>query len=161
VTSTSIELPSDGTCAFCAYLTGDRPYTVLTRNQVAATLVTREQRGVPHLLVVPVAHRSVITDLTDNEAKEVLIAVREAARLIDRTYHRPGIAVWQNNGVSANQTISHVHFHVAGTLDEGGTDWGEVHELSIEETDGIAERIRAENPGAFTGATVRQPENLL
>jgi histidine triad (HIT) family protein len=116
---------------------------------VVATLVTREQRGVPHLLVLPVAHRPIITDLTDNEAKEVLMAVREAARSIDRAYHRAGVSVWQNNGVSANQTISHVHFHVAGTLDEGGTDWGKVRELSVEETDLIAMKIRAASPGMF------------
>jgi histidine triad (HIT) family protein len=143
VTDSSIQLPNDGVCAFCDYLSGKRPYTILTRNDHTATLVTREQRGLPHLLVVPVTHRELITDLTDEEAKEVLIAVREAARAIDRAYGRPGIAVWQNNGVPANQTISHVHFHVAGTLVGGGTDWGDVEELTTEVTDRIAERIRS------------------
>jgi histidine triad (HIT) family protein len=73
-----------------------------------------------------------------------MLAVRDAARLIDKAYKRPGIAVWQNNGVDADQTISHLHFHVAGTLDEGGTEWGEVEELSVEQTEAIAERLRAE-----------------
>jgi histidine triad (HIT) family protein len=142
MTSTGIQLPSDGACAFCAYLEQSRPYTILTRNDVVATLVTREQRGVPHLLVLPVTHREIITDLTDFEANYIIIAVREAASLIDKVYHRPGIAVWQNNGVAANQAISHVHFHVAGTLDDGGTNRGEVEELSIDETEQIAQRIR-------------------
>jgi hypothetical protein len=35
-----------------------------------------------------------------------------------------------------------VHFHVAGTLEEGGTMWGEVPKLSVAETDAIAERLR-------------------
>ncbi len=61
---------------------------------------------------------------------------------LDRSYARPGIAVWQNNGVSAGQAIGHVHFRVAGTLDGGGTEWGRVPEISIEETDEIANRLR-------------------
>jgi histidine triad (HIT) family protein len=36
-----------------------------------------------------------------------------AAMLIDRAHSKPGIAVWQNNGVPAEQAINHVHFHVA------------------------------------------------
>lgn len=137
----SIELPDDGACAFCAYLRGERAYTVLRRDELTATLVTREQRGKPHLLVIPVAHRSTILQLSDYEAQALVIAVRDAARLIDRAYGRPGIAVWQNNGRDASQTISHVHFHVAGTLDGGGTAWGDVEELSLAATDEIAARL--------------------
>lgn len=136
-----IELPQDGACAFCAYLRGDRAYTVMRRDEMTATLVTREQRGKPHLLVIPFAHRSTLLELSDDEAQALAIAVRDAARLIDRAYERPGIAVWQNNGKDANQTISHVHFHVAGTLDGGGTDWGDVEELSLRATDQIAAQL--------------------
>jgi len=71
-----------------------------------------------------------------------MLAVRDAARLIDDAYGRPGISVWQNNGVGADQTVSHLHFHVAGTLDQGGTERGDVQEISIEQTETIAERLR-------------------
>ena len=141
-TRSSIDLP-DGSrgCAFCAYLRGDRPYTILSRDNDTATFVTREQRGRPHLLVLPLRHVPTILELTNAEAASVAIAVRAAAIRIDRAYSRPGIAVWQNNGVPASQTISHVHFHVAGTLDGGGTNFGEVPEISLEETDRIAARL--------------------
>jgi len=82
-----------------------------------------------------------ILDLNDREAGAVIVGIREVAAAIDKAYQRPGIAVWQNNGVAAHQAIPHVHFHVAGTLDGGGTEWGDVDELSIEETGSIADQI--------------------
>ena len=137
----SIDLPENNRCAFCAYLMGDRPYTILSRTSDTATFVTREQRGHPHLLVLPVRHVPSILELSDVEAGSVAIAVRNAAILIDRTYSKAGIAIWQNNGVPAGQKISHVHFHVAGTLDGGGTEFGPVKEISVFETDEIAQKL--------------------
>jgi histidine triad (HIT) family protein len=137
-----IEVPDPGRCAFCSYLAGERPYTILWRRPLVAVLVTREQRGVPHVLVIPTRHLETILDLNNAEAAAIMDDVRKVARLIDRAYRRPGIAIWQNNGSSADQAIPHLHFHVAGTLDGGGTEWGPVPELSISETDGIAVRLR-------------------
>ena len=143
---TSIVLPKNDGCAFCAYLRHERPYTILFRTSETATLVTREQRGEPHLLVLPLRHMATVLELTDAEASAVAIAIREAAKAIDRAYSRPGIAVWQNNGVPAGQAISHLHFHVAGTLKDGGTDWGRVREISVTETNKIAEKLRNAAP---------------
>ena len=137
-----IEVPESGRCAFCSYLAGVWPYTTLWRRPLAAVLVTREQRGVPHVLVIPTRHLETILDLTDAEAAAVMEEMRKVARLIDRAYRRPGIAIWQNNGSPANQAIPHMHFHVAGTLEGGGTEWGPVIEISISETDAIATRLR-------------------
>jgi histidine triad (HIT) family protein len=138
----SIVLPSGENCPFCAFLRGEKPYTILRRSEFAAILVTREQRGVAHLLVVPVRHCPTILDLRDEESGALMREIRQAARLVDAAERRPGIAVWQNNGIAANQAVAHVHFHVAGTLEEGGTRWGEVPRLSVAETDALAERLR-------------------
>jgi histidine triad (HIT) family protein len=92
---------------------------------------------------LPIRHVPSILELTDAEASSVAIAVRDAAILIDRAYSKSGISVWQNNGVPAGQTISHVHFHVAGTLEDGGTEFGPVEEISITATDEIAKKLLA------------------
>lgn len=144
----AIQIPHNNRCAFCAYLRNERPYTILSRTADTATFVTREQRGKPHLLVLPVRHVPTIIGLTDAEAASVAIGVRDAAILIDRAYSKPGISVWQNNGIPAGQAISHVHFHVAGTLDGGGTEYGHVQEISVEETAEIAEKLRFGSPTA-------------
>ncbi|MEV6717284.1 HIT domain-containing protein [Lentzea sp. NPDC051208] len=140
--STSLEVPEADPCPFCEYLNGTRPFTILTRNSLTATLVTREQRGVGHLLVLPIEHRPTLLDLSGTEAPAVMKAVIVAAKAITDAYQVEGIAVWQNNGIPAHQTIPHVHFHIAGTLPEGGTEWNAVDEASVAETDAIARKLR-------------------
>lgn len=132
----------EGRCAFCDYLEGRRPFTILHRTSVVATLVTREQRGLPHVLVIPIRHCETILDLLDEEAGELMLEIRKAARAIEKVYCRSGISIWQNNGVDARQAIPHLHFHVAGTLDGGGTEWGSVDESSVQDTDVIAAKLR-------------------
>ncbi len=152
MSSGSIELPRDGQCAFCAYLDETRPYTVLVRDHLVAVLVTREQRGVSHLLVIPVRHAPTILDLTDGEADSLMTWLRRAAAAIDQSDRCPGIAVWQNNGAPAGQAISHFHFHVAGTLPRGGTEFGDVEELELTDTEKIAQRLRRAAPDIFNAS---------
>lgn len=147
----ALELPSSkGACAFCDYLAGKRPYTVLWREERVAVLVTREQRGIAHLLVLPVRHVPSLLHLSDDEAGPLMSALRDAGITIDDAYERPGLAVWQNNGVDAHQAIPHLHFHIAGTLPGGGTDFGDVPELSVAETDWIGRNLVASIPATET-----------
>lgn len=138
----NLDVPTANRCAFCDYLAGARPFTILTRSQMTATLVTREQRGRSHLLVIPLMHRETVLDLSPDEATSLMASLIEAAKIIDLAEQRPGIAIWQNNGQAADQTIPHVHFHVAGTVPGGATERGDVRELSLNETDQIAARLR-------------------
>lgn len=143
MTGEPLQVPQlDDPCSFCDYLSGRRPFSVLQRSDLTAVLVTREQRGLGHLLVVPIAHRRTLLDLEPDEGAAVMATLIDAARAITRAFEPGGVAVWQNNGIPANQTIPHVHFHIAGTLPAGGTEFGDVPELSVEEADQIAERLR-------------------
>lgn len=139
--NTSLDVPIEPSCAFCDYLNGARPYTFWERSEEVAILVTREQRGVFHLLVIPVRHAETILDLNDFEADLIMRALRRAAKAILRAARPSGLTIWQNNGLSASQTIPHVHFHVAGTIAGGGTEWGDVRELSLQETQAIADAL--------------------
>lgn len=144
-------MPEETACAFCDYLEGRRPYVFLWREPEIAVAVTREQRGVAHLLVFPVAHTPNLLDLEDGIAGALMVALRDAAAAIDGAERRPGISVWQNNGVAAGQAIPHLHFHVAGTLSGGGTEFGKVPEISLEAAAAIAARLRPRIPQGAAG----------
>lgn len=115
---------------------------MLHRDEQVAVLVTREQRGSLHVLVIPVTHRETILDLVPDEETPLMAAVTRAARAIAVATDAEGVSVWQNNGVPSHQSVPHVHFHVAATLPGGGTEWGPVPRLSFDETDAIAARLR-------------------
>lgn len=146
MSASALQIPVEVPCAFCSYLAGTRPYTTLWSEPQVATLVTREQRGIGHLLVLPKRHVVTLLDLADSEAEDLMLAIRDAAVTIDRTYARPGIAVWQNNGTAAHQAIPHLHFHVAGTLHGGGTDFSDVDELPLDRTTAIAKELAPNIP---------------
>lgn len=139
----SLLMPIGDPCAFCDYLAGNRPYTLLTRDNLTATLVTREQRGQGHLLIIPIEHRPTILELTPEEDAAMMKSLRHAAKMIISAFKAEGIAVWQNNGTPAFQRIPHAHFHIAGTFPGGGTEHGKVPELSIDETDVLAKLLLA------------------
>ncbi|WP_116948001.1 HIT domain-containing protein [Jiangella endophytica] len=138
-----IQVPIDDPCAFCEYLAGRRPYTIIDRDALTAVLVTREQRGRGHVLVVPVDHYETIIDVPTPVAEALMRSVQRWAAAIARAHSAEGLAVWQNNGIPAHQSVPHVHFHLAATLPEGGTHWDGVPTLSIRETDAIAETLLA------------------
>jgi histidine triad (HIT) family protein len=95
-----------------------------------------------HVLVIPTAHKPTVIDLDADEYAPLMRDVARSARAVAAAVDAEGIAVWQKNGVADGQTIPHVHFHVAGTLPGGGTAWGQVPELSVEETEAMAAQLR-------------------
>lgn len=151
----SLDIPEQEPCAFCDYLSGARPFTILYRNDLIAVLVTREQRGIGHLLVLPVRHYPTLLESEPHERHAMMDALAWAAAAIDAAFERPGIAVWQNNGTAAHQAIPHLHFHIAGTLPGGGTEFDDVPELTVGQTDRIASQILAVMPAGpeFGSAT--------
>jgi histidine triad (HIT) family protein len=138
--------PPSSPCPFCKYLARERPYTILDRQQRTAMLVTHEQRGRGHLLVVPIAHRETILDLTAEEQSAVMADVVRASHAIVGAYDPDGVAVWQNNGIPARQSVPHVHVHVAGTVPGGSTSWGKVTRATVPETDAMAAELRLHLP---------------
>ena len=144
----SLVLPPPTPCSFCAYLAGEQRYTILERDDVAAMLVTYEQRGRGHVLVIPVEHRVTVMELTSEEQIRLMDGIVRATRAVVGAFEPEGVAVWQNNGVPAHQSVPHVHFHVAGTLPGGGTNRGTVERLPVEETDRMAAQLRLHLPTA-------------
>ncbi len=88
--------------------------------------------------------------MTAEEWAAVWVHAQQVAVAACAAFGAEGVNVFQNNGKSAGQTVSHVHVHVvprpAG--DEGFAIFGEAYfgKTPIEERYAVAERIRKHLP---------------
>jgi histidine triad (HIT) family protein len=97
---------------FCAIARGELPsYQVLATDRVLAFLDIHPVAP-GHTLVVPRTHFGVLTELPDDLAGDMLIAVRQVAQAVVQVHGAHGFNVLQANGRAAGQTVGHLHFHV-------------------------------------------------
>lgn len=102
-----------------------------------------------HVLVVPkrMGARNLL-DLKPNEFQELLLAVQKAATAQKKGLGATGFRVSQNNGISSNQSVYHVHFHVVPYFGDGppaGTP-APRRKLSPEEYKSVGDKLRAAWP---------------
>ncbi|KAG9248362.1 HIT-like domain-containing protein [Calycina marina] len=65
-----------------------------------------------HLLVTTRAHREIMSEVTEEEARELGLWLLRLSRVLARV---TGVGDWnivQNNGAAAAQVVPHVHFHI-------------------------------------------------
>ena len=141
---------SDATCPFCQNLAGTRQCAFVSRLDGVSSFVNPRQYRPGATLVIPSRHVATVFDMTSEEWAAVWVHARQVAIAACAAFGAEGVNVFQNNGKSAGQTVSHVHVHVvprpAG--DEGPAIFGEAYfeKTPIEERFAIAERIRKHLP---------------
>jgi histidine triad (HIT) family protein len=101
-----------------------------------------------HVLVVPkrMGARNML-DLKPDELRDLMVAVQKAGIAQRKGLGATGFRVSQNNGLSANQTVYHAHFHVIPFFGDGppGTP-APRKKLSPEEYASIAAKLKAAWP---------------
>ena len=65
-----------------------------------------------HLLVLPLAHRTSLSEISDVERQTLLPFLDQCRELLDSRFHAPGYNIGVNIGPAAGQTIPHLHIHV-------------------------------------------------
>ena len=113
------------TCVFC----------VLKKSRIIFdtnySLVIRD--GFPvsdgHTLVIPKRHIPSIFEATPEEQADILATLEEAKKQLDETLNPNGYNIGINDGISAGQTVMHLHVHLiprySGDQDDprGGVRW--------------------------------------
>jgi histidine triad (HIT) family protein len=96
-------------CIFCKIVTGVIPSALLAENEFAVAFRDINPQAKTHILVVPRAHSSDISKLTDSvEIAGLLDLVREVARV-----HTDGQFRLQfNTGEREGQSVFHTHAHI-------------------------------------------------
>ena len=138
---------ADPGCPFCQNLSGNRRCAFVSRLDGVSSFVNPRQYRPGAMLVIPNRHVATVFDMTPEEWAAVTVHAQGVAVAACAAFGAPGVNIFQNNGVSAGQTVDHVHVHVVPRPDgdEGPAIFGEAYfeKTPVEERFAIAERIRA------------------
>lgn len=146
-----IEVPRRPDCPFCKNVAGEvspvaGPPAVVYDDDSTLVFVSPASLGgmEGHLTVIPRRHVEMIFDLEDDEMSTIGLVVQRAARAVRDALDPDGVLILQRNGVAAEQTVGHAHFHVIPRRRDTPfppADW--VERTPAEERRRIAELVRA------------------
>jgi len=95
-------------CIFCKIIKGDIPAFKVFESQHVLAFLDIQPLARGHALVIPKHHGAKITDIPDEQLREVLPVVKKLAKAVGAENYN----VLQNNGRLAHQEVDHVHFHL-------------------------------------------------
>ena len=107
-----VELPREDPCPFCEYLAGRTPCAFVSRGDTVSSFLNRTQYERGALLVVPNAHVGSLLEASEAVISELYIEAQRLGRILVDRFGATGVNVFQNNGISAGQTVPHFHVHV-------------------------------------------------
>lgn len=99
-----------GECRFCS-----REYQK-TRNELENELFFANYDNRPvnpgHMKLIPKRHVTSLCELTDQELAAMKTLMIEAKRMIEKEHRSQGYNIGINEGVTAGQTVFHLHIHL-------------------------------------------------
>ena len=110
-----VTLANGERCQVCMLVANEMPEgtaTEVRRTPLTITVIVPGQAEVGHLIVCPIRHASLLTDLSDDEVDEIANESRAMAAALARVFDLDGFLIYQNNGTASFQEVPHVHVHV-------------------------------------------------
>jgi histidine triad (HIT) family protein len=108
-----IEVPQPERCPFCNYIINRASqWAVVEELDDSLAFLPPRQHGRGHMLVIPKRHASTVLDLEAAEAVAIMQHVHRLANALAKAFDPAGLNIFQNNGVTAGQTVPHYHVHI-------------------------------------------------
>ena len=107
-----IEIPTHEQCPFCGFSSGARQSAVVEDLPETFAFLNPRQFGRGHVLVIPKRHAPTILDLQLDEAQAIMRHIYRIAAAIVKAFDPSGLNIFQNNGLTAGQTVAHSHVHI-------------------------------------------------
>ncbi|OJJ49171.1 hypothetical protein ASPZODRAFT_129581 [Penicilliopsis zonata CBS 506.65] len=95
-------------CIFCKIVKGEIPSFKLFENDKVFAFLDIQPLSRGHALVIPKFHGAKLTDIPDEDLREILPVAKKLAQVSGAE----NFNILQNNGRIAHQVVDHVHFHM-------------------------------------------------
>jgi histidine triad (HIT) family protein len=105
-------------CIFCKIVKGEIPCKKVYENEKTLSFLDINPRNKGHVLVIPKTHYLGITDMSDDDAAEVMKTIKLVAAAQRNSMKTEGMSLVQSNGRMAGQLVPHVHFHLIPRTEE-------------------------------------------
>ena len=129
-------------CLFCKIIKGEIPSYKIYEDEWTYSFLDISNDGNGHILVVPKEHADNIFEVSEESLSHIMFAVKLISKHLVENCGFSGVNVINNNGKSAEQSISHIHFHILPRKDDDKFSVFptlDKNELSIEE---ICEKLK-------------------
>ena len=107
-------------CLFCKIISGEIPSKKVYEDELCYAFYDISPLAPTHFLVVPKQHLASAAELTEESAPIVGHIFAVIAKLARELGFAEGFRVVTNCGVSACQSVFHLHFHVLAGKQLGG-----------------------------------------
>jgi histidine triad (HIT) family protein len=99
-------------CPFCEGLAARHDWAIVEETAESLAFITPKPLRTGHVLVILKRHAPTLLDLAPDELSAVMRHTQRIALAVSEVVDASGLNVFQNNGVSAGQTVAHYHVHV-------------------------------------------------
>ena len=105
-------------CLFCKIVKGEIPSYKIYEDEFVYSFLDISNDGNGHILVMPKAHFANIFETNEETLWHIMHAVKLISKHLIEDCGFSGVNVINNNGKSAEQSISHIHFHILPRKDD-------------------------------------------
>ncbi len=149
-------------CIFCRIAAGEIPSKKVYEDSHSFAFLDINPRNPGHTLVIPREHAQDILSIGEEQAAELMKAIRKVAIGVQKATGAKGISISQSNGQMAGQVVPHVHFHVIPRTEaERGMGLESVFPVRKQEEpalDAMAKKISGSIPQTRTEPPKEEPE---
>ena len=101
-------------CIFCKIAAGEIPSRKAYEDETVLAFYDLDPQAPVHVLVIPKTHIPSAAAVTPDNSAVVAHIFEVIAKLADELGLKDGFRVVTNCGVSAGQSVPHLHFHLLG-----------------------------------------------
>ena len=107
-------------CIFCLIASGDIPCATVYEDEEVLAFLDLSPVRPGHTLVIPKAHYRDMLEAPVSLAPAVFSALRKVGAAVMKATGATGFNIMQNNGLSAGQTMFHIHWHIIPRVEGDG-----------------------------------------